>query len=559
MKAAIRPLFFVFLLGQIVLLSCREKLEPGPAPVAAVSVEADAATMVVGQNLQLRAVLKDAAGNVLNGRPIVWSVDNGALATVSASGLLTALLPGTVQVWASSEQQSGTLRVVITKVPVASISLPPDTVRLREGATAQLRATLKDATGAVLTDREVVWTSADTTKARVSPAGLVTALTGSAEPVFIRATCEGKTAEMRVRLDAPDVRVSILPGVLELAQQTSTSFEIDIRSLFGYSGPVTLQFRDLPTNVTIEPYANPLTVPANGNAKGMAAIKARVTGVVTLKAFSLVARTASFEKTFSLPLNILPQTPPRVRLIYLIPTDKEPSETVIRGIERAAYHLQIWYHRALGNGRTFAIGDRVEVVRMVHPSDWFVNNIVGNWTYSFWNNVTTEGFRYTGGRYNDPQNVWVYYIDADNGKDQIGGAAASGVVVLSGYDVRGVSGGRGFFDWEGICRYTGGLGHEIGHAFGLPHPAGCDQNQSGCDWNALLWTGYANYPNTYLTVFDKDILNRSPFFQTRAVAPNYVDCSTMDSYVPSGRRAAPGSSPVTPPLSPLDNRVPILP
>ena len=62
-------------------------------------------------------------------------------------------------------------------------------------------------------------------------------------------------------------------------------------------------------------------------------------------------------------------------------------------------------------------------------------------------------------------------------------------------------------------RYVGGLGHELGHAFGLSHPPGCDAGLATCDQNALMWAGYASYPNTYLRTDEKQILLASPFIR----------------------------------------------
>jgi hypothetical protein len=79
--------------------------------------------------------------------------------------------------------------------------------------------------------------------------------------------------------------------------------------------------------------------------------------------------------------------------------------------------------------------------------------------------------------------------------------------------------GARYFDDCGIeyvfppNRYVGGLGHELGHAFGLSHPPGCDQGLPTCDYNALMWAGYAAYPNTYLRPDEKSILLASEFFR----------------------------------------------
>src|SRR2546426_1081262 len=57
--------------------------------VASVAVSPAAATMSMGATQQLSATPKDAAGNVLTGRVITWASSNTAIATVSATGLVT--------------------------------------------------------------------------------------------------------------------------------------------------------------------------------------------------------------------------------------------------------------------------------------------------------------------------------------------------------------------------------------------------------------------------------------------------------------------------------------
>src|SRR5689334_7103374 len=63
---------------------------------------------------------------------------------------------------------------------VGSITLSPASVSVAIGATVQLTATLRDASGNSLVGHAVTWSTSDAGKATVSPTGLVTGIaTGS--------------------------------------------------------------------------------------------------------------------------------------------------------------------------------------------------------------------------------------------------------------------------------------------------------------------------------------------------------------------------------------------
>jgi hypothetical protein len=133
-------------------------------------------------------------------------------------------------------------------------------------------------------------------------------------------------------------------------------------------------------------------------------------------------------------------------------------------------------------------------------------------------------------RFNDPEDVWVFYIDADPACGQ-GVGGTSGVALLPANDLRGLVGEPNVPpcpgdspDTGGVCRWIGGLGHELGHAFGLPHPPGCDQGM--CDEEAylsLMYVGYVFYPDTYFLEEDKTRLEASPFFEQRKIR-HRTDC-----------------------------------
>ena len=70
-------------------------VEPSPAPVATVSVALAASSLNPGQSTQATATTRDGSGNVLGGRSISWSSSNSAVATVNASGVVSAIAAGT--------------------------------------------------------------------------------------------------------------------------------------------------------------------------------------------------------------------------------------------------------------------------------------------------------------------------------------------------------------------------------------------------------------------------------------------------------------------------------
>jgi uncharacterized protein YjdB len=195
-------------------------------PVNSVAVSPSASSLQIGGAVQLSATTKDSAGNVLTGRVVTWASSAPAVATVSASGLVTGVAAGTATITATSEGKNGTATVTVNPVPVASVSVSPAASSLVVGQTAQLSVTTKDSAGNVLTGRTITWASSSTTVATVSASGLVTAK--AAGSATITATSEGKngTATVTVTL-APVASVAVSPasanvGVGQTVQLTAT-------------------------------------------------------------------------------------------------------------------------------------------------------------------------------------------------------------------------------------------------------------------------------------------------------------------------------------------------
>ncbi|HKG93150.1 MAG TPA: Ig-like domain-containing protein [Gemmatimonadaceae bacterium] len=84
--------------------------------MAAVSVSLSSASVIAGQTVQATATTRDAGGNTLTGRAVVWTSSNTAAATVGTSGVVTGVAAGTSTITATSEGQSGSATVNVTAV-----------------------------------------------------------------------------------------------------------------------------------------------------------------------------------------------------------------------------------------------------------------------------------------------------------------------------------------------------------------------------------------------------------------------------------------------------------
>ena len=93
---------------------------PAPTPVARVTVTLANTTLATGQTTQATAVTADSFGAALTGRAVTWSSSAVAVATVSTSGLVTAVAPGSASITATSEGKTGFATVTV-------VSPAPDT------------------------------------------------------------------------------------------------------------------------------------------------------------------------------------------------------------------------------------------------------------------------------------------------------------------------------------------------------------------------------------------------------------------------------------------------
>lgn len=128
-------------------------------PVVTVTVAPLSASVVEGQTRQFTPTVTDSAGNVVTDRTIEWISSDATKATVTSTGLATALAAGQVSISANVEGKSGSATLSITQAPVDTIQVVSPNFTLQKGQVSPFSITLRDASGNQLRNRSVTVTS----------------------------------------------------------------------------------------------------------------------------------------------------------------------------------------------------------------------------------------------------------------------------------------------------------------------------------------------------------------------------------------------------------------
>ena len=294
-----------------------------PEPVAILAVSPSTATLFVGQTLQLGIVARNAAGQSLSltGRSVSWSSSTPALTSVSSSGLVTGLAPGTGVVILTVDGRQASATLSVTLVPVASVVISPTAPNVTVGQTVQLTATSMSATGQPLAGRLTTWSTSAGTVATVSSSGLVTGV--AAGSAVITATSEGKTAAATVTVQPPIASITVSPTISNLNVAWTATLTATARSANGVPIP-GVQFTWSSSNTSIA------TVSPAGVVTGVAP------GNVTISA-SAGGKTGTAAITVQLaPVNRIVVTPanPSVKVnntVQLTATVYDAQNNVLTG------------------------------------------------------------------------------------------------------------------------------------------------------------------------------------------------------------------------------------
>ena len=178
----------------------------GPATVAVTGVELSpsVAELEVGSTKQLS--VKVLPANATD-KSVSYSSNNETVATVSVTGLVTAVASGNAVITVTTTDGKKTANCEVTVkekkvepavISVNGVSVSPNTVTIKVGETAQLSAFV---TPADATDPSVSWKSGDTSVATVSKTGLVTAVASGNAVITVTTNDGGFTADCSVKVE----------------------------------------------------------------------------------------------------------------------------------------------------------------------------------------------------------------------------------------------------------------------------------------------------------------------------------------------------------------------
>ena len=299
---------FVALLALGGALSCGDS---GTEPPVATTVKVSPATpalTALGDTVRLKAEVLDQNGQPLPGGWLTWTSSAPAVATVEASGRVTAAANGSATITAMAGSATGTAAVTVVQV-VHAVSVSPAADTLAAfGDTLRLVAAAADANGHAVAASEFAWASSDTLVARVEASGRVPAAANGRATITATAGSATGTAAVTVAQVVHAVSVSPAADTLAalgdtlrlVAQAADANGHAVVASEFAWASSDTLVVRvEASGRVTAAANGSATIRATAGSATGTAAVT--VAQVVDAVSVSPAADTlAAFGDTLRL-------------------------------------------------------------------------------------------------------------------------------------------------------------------------------------------------------------------------------------------------------------------
>ncbi|GEM_PF-802037 len=220
---------------------------------AEVQLDKTSLTLEAGKTAAITATVKpDNASN----KAVTWTSSNNAVATVSTTGVVTGVTPGTATITATTVDGNvkADCAVTVTPAKATGVTVNPTSLTLLEGKTGTIKAAVAPA-GA---DQTVNWSSSNPAVATVSASGVVTAVTAGTADIKAETLDGTQSATCAVT-----VNPIVHPAYINLDKTSATLIEAKLLTL----------------TATVDPNASDKSVTWSTSAKSIASVSAK--GVVT--------------------------------------------------------------------------------------------------------------------------------------------------------------------------------------------------------------------------------------------------------------------------------------
>ena len=142
--------------------------------VRSINVSSAPLPLAVGATVTLVAIARDADGAPVDTAVIAWSSSAAQVASVSASGVVTAVAAGSATITARNGSLAATATVRVSANPPAALRVIGPASALNAGESYQLVVSATDGSGQAIMPPAVTWTSSRPDIATVSDIGLIT-------------------------------------------------------------------------------------------------------------------------------------------------------------------------------------------------------------------------------------------------------------------------------------------------------------------------------------------------------------------------------------------------
>ena len=170
---------------------------PAPRPTTVTVSPSTVELAALDATVQLTAQVRDQSGQAMAGATLTWASSSSSVATVDASGLVTASGNGAATVTATAGSASGESAVTVMQA-ADSVIVTPASDMIALGDTLRLVAEAFDENGHRVDGATFAWSSNDASVARVDATGLVTGVAEGRAAIVATAGDVRGTSEIAV-------------------------------------------------------------------------------------------------------------------------------------------------------------------------------------------------------------------------------------------------------------------------------------------------------------------------------------------------------------------------